>query len=574
MLYIYFYDLYEVMYITEVITKTKKGKPSHRCILLRESFRKDGKVCNRTIANLTHCSPEEVAALRLVLEHKKQLDCLRFVDPTTAAKEADFSLEQGASIGATWTVYHVARQLGIEAALGDSWQAKLALWQVLARVIDQGSRLSAVRLAQTHSACDVLGIRRGFDENDLYTNLAWLTQKQADIEEALFAFRWKEKTTELYFYDVTSTYLEGHHNALGAFGYNRDGKRGKKQLVIGLLCDQTGTPVSIEVFVGNTCDTKTFASQVQKAAERFGSKHVCFVGDRGMIKTPQIKQLQEQQFHYISAITKPQIRKLLEQKVFQMELFEQPLAEIQSPDESCRYILRCNPVRASQMKQSRQDKLQAMEEWIFKANADLSDHPLRKAETRLRWAQQRIRQLKLNAWLSVQAQGRILTLVRDPLLLAEEQKLDGCYVLVTDMDPRLADKQLIHQRYKDLAEVEQIFRSSKTVNLEMRPVHVRKDPSTRGHALVVMLASLIMRHLRRTWTPFNLTPEEGIKELCQLCSIKVSRQGIPEVHRIPKPGTQTAKLLAAIDVQLPEVLPSLNTRVVTRKKLQPSRKKR
>lgn len=236
--------------------------------LLRECYREEGKVKHRTIANLNRCSPEEIEAIRLALRHKQELAALGTI------KDA-VQLHQGPSIGAVWLVYQVARHLGIEQALGPSRQGRLALWQVIARVIDQGSRLSAVRLAATHAACDVVGLER-FDEEDLYGDLDWLSVHQAEIEDRLFRFQSKETASGLFLYDVTSSYLEGNHNELGAFGYNRDGKRGKRQLVMGLLCNGGGRPLSIEVFAGNTQDPKTFTPQVKKVAERFGQgDHLC-----------------------------------------------------------------------------------------------------------------------------------------------------------------------------------------------------------------------------------------------------------------------------------------------------------
>jgi hypothetical protein len=169
-------------------------------------------------------------------------------------------LEEGLSVGAVWAVYQVAKRLGIEQALGRDLHGKLALWQVMARVIDQGSRLSAVRLAQAHGACDVLEMKRGFDENDLYENLRWLAGHQGEIERRLFVFRRGHEKPRLFLYDVTSSYLEGEQNYFGAYGYSRDGKKGKQQIVIGLLCDEHGDPVSTEVFAGNMQDAGTFAS--------------------------------------------------------------------------------------------------------------------------------------------------------------------------------------------------------------------------------------------------------------------------------------------------------------------------
>jgi hypothetical protein len=307
------------MYITQTRASSKSGQP-YVCTLLRESYREGSVVKNRTIANLSRCKPEEIAALHLALQHKGNLAELGSI-------EESVRLQEGPSVGAVWTVYTVAKRLGIEKALGTERTGKLALWQVMARVIDQGSRLSAVRLAQTHAACDVLGMVRGFDENDLYDNLGWLEEHQSQIELSLFRIRQKgkaEKQRELFLYDVTSSYFEGVCNALSDWGYNRDGKKGKKQVVVGLLCDELGEPVSVEVFPGNTSDLKTFASQIAKVASRFGCQRVTMVGDRGMIESAQIEQLKEVEgFYYITALTRPQIETLIHGRVVQLSWFDE-----------------------------------------------------------------------------------------------------------------------------------------------------------------------------------------------------------------------------------------------------------
>jgi Transposase len=159
---------------------------------------------------------------------------------------------------------------------------QLALWQIIARVIDQGSRLSAVRLASSHAACEILGVDT-FNEEDLYENLDWLCDHQAEIEQRLFKQPPNQSLPGVFLYDVTSSYLEGSQNELAAFGYNRDGKRGKRQIVLGLLYNANGMPLSIEVFAGNTQDPETFTSQIKKVAERLSARDVTFVGDRGMI---------------------------------------------------------------------------------------------------------------------------------------------------------------------------------------------------------------------------------------------------------------------------------------------------
>jgi len=553
---------YEVdMYISRAKWPSSNGKV-YESVYLRESYREGGKVKKREIANLTHSPAEEVAAIELALKHKGDLTVLGSLKEVT--------IQEGLSIGAVWTVYEVARRAGIEKALGKDFQGKLALWQVIARVLEQGSRLSAVRLAQVHAACDVLGIRRGFDENDLYENLRWLSHKQERIENRLFSARYSQGRPELFLYDVTSSYLEGDKNALGDYGYPRDGKRGKKQIVIGLLCDKDGQPVSTEVFRGNTQDPATFASQVQKVAQRLGCKRVTMVGDRGMIKSGQIQQLAQAGFHYITAITKPQIVALLKINVLQMSLFDAEVCEVNH--EGVRYVLRRNPLRADEIAATRQSKRACIERLLGEQNCYLYEHPRAKVQTAAKRVQKKIEKLKAKAWLSVQTQGRKLRLQVDVETLEERSRLDGCYVIKSDLPQQAADKQVLHDRYKELAEVEQAFRTCKTVHLEVRPVHVRTEASTRGHVFVVMLAYMIRRLLSRAWVDLDLTVEEGLEQLKTLSSMQMTAKNRGSCLTIPTPRPRSRQLLKAADIQLPDALPHTEVPVVTRKKLTKRRK--
>ena len=545
------------MYVDEA---TSQGK--YKRYLLRESYRENGKVKHRTIANISSCSPEEIEAIRLALRHKNNLASLVSIDES-------ISLHQGLSVGAVWLLHDMARQLGITEALGHSRDGKLALWQVIARVIDQGSRLSAVRLAGYHAACDILALE-AFDEDDLYANLDWLCENQARIENRLFKAAAALKKPGLYLYDVTSSYLEGVCNELGAFGYNRDGKKGKRQIVIGLLCNEKGRALSIEVFAGNTCDPATMASQIRKVAERFGGGAITFVGDRGMIKSAQIEDLVSRGFHYITAITKPQIEALLSAGTFQPALFDQELAEIEA-DDGVRYILRRNPLRAEEVRASRRDKLQSLRREVRKQNEYLTLHTLARVDVALRKINERRVKLKIDKWVTVSASERSLSLDMDDQALAEVQKLDGCYVLKTDLGKGLADKETVHARYKDLALVERAFRTSKTVELEMRPIHVRLATRTRGHALVVMLGYVIVQELSRRWCEINLTVEEGIKQLTTLCATELHVNGQPRCNRIPEPRESIQELLAAAEVRLPDALACKGIKVATRKKLPENR---
>src|SRR5437867_6286706 len=548
------------MYIdTSHITRGGKTYTRH---LLRESYRANGKVLHRTIANVSHCSEAELEALRLALRHKGDLEHLGTIQDA-------ITLKQGLSFGAVWTVYHVARRLGIEQALGTTREGKLALWQVMARVIDQGSRLSAVRLAMAHAACDVLGLG-AFDEDALYENLDWLAGIQASVEDKLFAQRTKTKPVSLFLYDVTSSYVEGTQNAFAAFGYNRDGKKGKRQIVIGLLCDEDGHPVSIEVFPGNTQDPHTFASQLVKVKARFGVQEITFVGDRGMIKGQQIEDLAKYGFHYITAITKPQIEKLLRQGTLQMDLFEQELAEVLT-DEGLRYVLRRNPVRAQEVRDTRHAKLATLQAQVAKQNQYLIDHPRANAQGAWQKLVARAKTLRIADWVELTLVERSLTLTINEDAQTEATKLDGCYVLKTDLTPAQAPKEMVHDRYKDLASVEQAFRTCKTAHLEVRPIFLRLAERTRAHAFVVMLAYQIIQYLASCWSPFDCTVEEGLHALTTLCLVEVAPQNAASYHCIPTPRAFIAQLLRSADIKLPKVFSLSGTRVSTKKKLQSER---
>ncbi len=548
------------MYIdTSHITRGGKTYTRH---LLRESYRAHGKVLHRTIANVSHCSTAEIEALRLALRHKEDLEHLGTIQDA-------ITLKQGVSFGAVWTVYHVARRLGIAQALGTTRAGKLALWQVIARVIDQGSRLSAVRLAMAHAACDVLGLGP-FDEDALYENLDWLAGAQAAIEDRLYAQRTQTQPINLFLYDVTSSYLEGTHNELAAFGYNRDGKKGKRQIVIGLLCDEDGHPVSIDVFPGNTQDPHTFATQINKVKARFGVHAITFVGDRGMIKGQQVEDLAQHGFHYITAITKPQIEKLLQQGTLQMDLFDQELAEVLA-DEGIRYVLRRNPVRAQEVRDTRHAKLATLQAHVAKQNQYLTDHP--RANTQVAWHKlvARAKHLRIADWVELTVAERAITLTIKEDARTAAAKLDGCYVLKTDLGPAQAPKETVHDRYKDLASVEYAFRTCKTGHLEVRPIFLRLAERTRAHAFVVMLAYQIIQYLASCWSPLDVTVEEGLHALTTLCLVEVSPTHAPSYHCIPTPRDAIAQLLHRADIQLPKAFSLSGTRVSTKKKLQSER---
>lgn len=576
------------MYITEVVRSYANGKAS-RCVLLRESYRHNGKVKNRTLANLTALPADAIEAIKQVLRQPTQpptpaLPVASATQPAAKALAPEVALEQGLSIGAVATVYQVAQKLGISQVLGRSQHGKLALWQVIARVIQPGSRLASVRLAREHAACDLLGLRERFCEDDLYANLAWLSARQRSLEQALFARQDAGAAAALFLYDVTSSYLEGEHNAFGAYGYNRDKKRAKQQIVVGLLTDAEGEPLSVEVFRGNTQDVSTLSAQVRKLAQAFGCRRITLVGDRGMIKHLGIEALQAEHFYFISAITKPQIEALLNQQVIAMTQFDQALGEVvvaaehtetgASTARAMRYILKRNPLRAQQLAQNRQHKQAAVAKRLAACNEKLANSPRATLAVARRTVGHAIAQLKLAGWLRVRKRRgqRQLYLVEDTTALAACSKLDGCYVIRTDLPTEAASAQTVHARYRDLAQVEQGFRTCKTTHLELRPWFVTSEASTRGHALVVMLAYKIVRYLSRCWQAFDIDVVEALEALQQITLDRVQIAGYPAFQRVPTPRPTLRQWLEAADIELPRTLPHLGTHVVTRKNISESRK--
>jgi transposase len=539
-------------------TSIRLGK-SYVRHLLRDSYRENGKVKHRTLANLSQCSEEEIAAIKLALKNKGNLANLGNIQ--------ELKTKMGMRIGAVYCLKALAERTGLQKALGNTPEGKLALWQILARLIGQGSRLRAVRLAESHAACDILGLE-AFNEEHLYANLGWLSEQQESIEKRLFKQRYGNNPPQLFLYDVTSSYLEGMQNILAAFGYNRDGKKGKMQLVIGLLEGPDGTPLAVRVFNGNTPDTQTVAEQVSLLAKSFGVVGVTLVGDRGMIKQPEIKQLNAQFFHYITAITKPQIRKMLREGVFQMSLFEDKLCEIDN--DGIRYILRRNPERAKEMSGSREGKLQAVKKLLEQKKVYLVEHPRATVEVAQKEVQTKIQKLQIEDWVKVAIQGSNLELEMNEETRREIAELDGCYVIKTDVPVAVATAETIHARYKDLTLVEEAFRTFKRGLLNIQPTYVRTTASTQGHVFVVMLAYLLERELDKYWHALNITVAEGIDELGSIRGIEIELQQAA-YQTVPEATGLSQQLLAALDIRLPEVLPLRQVHVATRKHLDSER---
>lgn len=525
---------------------TVPNRSSPPAILLRESFRQDGRVKNRTLANLSQWDPARVQALRRAL--RGDFDHLLDASPTS-----------GPVFGLLFTLKQIADSLGLTAALGKSRLAKLALLLILARVAHQGSRLSAVRWAKDHAVSEVLGLD-SFDEDDLYAALDDLCAHQPQIEQALYRRYLKQRGAPptLLLYDVTSSYLEGEHNALGEFGYNRDGKRGKLQIVIGLLADPAGEPLAVRVFAGNTGDPATVAEQIKIVQEQFGVEQLVFVGDRGMVKSKGKQALKEAGLRYISALTDPQIRRLLKEGTLQMDLFHEEVCEVEA--DGVRYLLRKNPAEAAREQYRWEDKLAKLTRKVEQRNQRVKDMRRCQPEAGLRQLQIWMARHKLTGQVELSLEGRTVVMQPNQAAIDKALELAGCYVVTTDVPPPQMSGQEVHDNYVNLQRVERDFRQMKTGLLEVRPVFVRKESRTRGHVFCCLLALKLAREMEhRLHTAFGttdanphaITPADAMAALSRLCLLHYAIDEKTTVTRLPQPDARQKTILEALGVHLP-----------------------
>lgn len=474
-------------------------------------------------------------------------------------------VRMGACYGVLAGLHALAGELGIVAALGSDRSAKLALFMIYARVAWQKSRLAAVRWAEDHAVAAVLGLE-AFDEDDLYGALEWLQANQERIERALAP---KSEPGAAFLYDVTSSYFEGQHNELAAHGYNRDGKRYKKQVVAGLLTDASGEPLSIQLYPGNTSDPKTFQPTVERLRLRFAARDIVVVGDRGMIKKMGKEALGQAGYRYVTALTNPQVRKLLGKKVLSPELFDEEPAEVEY--EKRRLILRCNPATRDRDGHRRLSQYRRIEQRLAAGNTRLAQKPRAKVQTLSKQAQGWVDHYGFSSWLTVRVTGRTVSLAKDEAVAADLALLDGCYVLETDLPAAVADTRTVHERYMSLMDVERDFRTMKTGLLELRPIFLRKGNRTEGHALVTMLALKLVRTLDRRVAALGLTVHDAIE---RLNGVRLVSLGDPELAlwRLPDSYSPAQQEILALLPSLPA--PKLSLKKTIRRRLSSPRRGR
>jgi transposase len=481
---------------------TVPNRNSPPAILLRESYRENGQVKTRTLANITHLGSHQIQALRMALAGSL---------PTAGTALPDaFRIIRSLPHGHVAAVLGSLRKLQLDLLLDpvSSRPRELVIAMVVARIIEPASKLATARglHADTlHSSLGEVLQLDSADETELYEAMDWLLPRQAGIEKQLAQRHLMHGGLVLY--DLTSTYFEGRHCPLAKLGHSRDDKSGKPQVVFGLLTNAAGCPVAVEVFEGNTGDPKTVAQQVKKLRQRFGLSEVVLVGDRGMITSARIRQdlPASSGIQWISALRASQIQKLATAGHLQMSLFDKTdLVEIAHPDFPGERLIACfNPLLAEERARKRPELLAATEKQLEKIAAATRrpKRPLRGKQNIGVRAGRILNRYKMGKHFQLRIEDNSFSYQRKTANIEREQSLDGIYVIRTSVRKEALSSEQVVASYKSLSSVERAFRSLKSVDLHVRPIHHRLPDRVRAHILLCMLAYYVEWHMRQCLAP-------------------------------------------------------------------------
>ncbi len=466
------------------------NRNSRPAILLREGWREGKKVCKRTLANLTDWPAPQVQALRRVLKN----------EPLVSPHEA-FSIERSWPHGHVEAVLETIRRIGLDKLIGAkrTRQRDLVLAMLVERLITPCSKLATTRLWHSTTLAQLLEVGDA-DEDELYEALDWLLKRQGRIEKRLAQRHLGQGQQVLY--DVSSSYYEGHSCPLAQFGHNRDGKRGKPIVVYGMLTDTRGWPVAVQVYPGNTGDPSTVADQVNKLQKRYTLDRVILVGDRGMLTHKQIEGLKEHPgIGWISALRREKVRKLVDEKSLQLSLFEEKnLAEIDSADFPDERLIACfNSLLAEERRRKRNELLAATEQTLEKIRSEVQRRtktPLSAAEIGQKVGKI-INRYKVGKHFELSIADGHLSFSRRTEAIDREAELDGLYVIRTSEPRESLSAEDTVRSYKNLAQVEQAFRTLKGMELRIRPIHHREEQRVRAHIFLCLLAYYAEWHMRQ-----------------------------------------------------------------------------
>lgn len=475
------------------------NRTSAPTFLLRESYREDGKVKSRTLANLTHLPLEQIDVIKAALKGTR-------LAPVNEA----FQIERSLPHGHVMAVLGTLRKLGLDKIIAarSSREKQLILGMIIQRILSPGSKLAMTRQWKLSTLAQQLDIEDA-EPNELYDAMDWLLKRQDHIEKKLAAKHLVGGTLVLY--DISSSYYEGHCCKLAKRGHNRDKKQGKTIVVYGLLTDDEGRPVAIEAFEGNTADPTTVPAQVEKLQERFGLKKVVLVGDRGMITSTQVAKLKEYSgMGWISALKGQTIRKLIDKGHVDRSLFDdRNIAEFQSPEFPGERLVACyNPLLDDRRKRKREELLAATEANLeqLKTQVARRKKPMSVDEIGVKTGRL-IDRFKVAKHFTLSIQDGRLDYTRNESSIDREQELDGIYVVRTSESSEDMSTEDAVRNYKRLIEVERAFRCMKAVDLEIRPIHHRLDDRVRSHLLLCMLSYYVQWHMRESLAPLLLMDE-------------------------------------------------------------------
>jgi Transposase DDE domain len=488
------YRYHSAMYIEAV-----PNRNSPPAILLRESYREDGKIKKRTLLNLTDWPTELVEGFRTLLKGGK----------ASPVGEEAIIVRRSLPHGHVAAALGALRKIGLDRVLGPVGNRcrDLVMAMVVMRLLSPASKLATARMLDAATASTSLGevLELGdVDENELYTALDWLGERQEQIEKALARKHLHDGTLVLY--DVSSSYVEGRCCELAKRGYNRDGKKGKLQIVYGLLCAPDGCPVAVEVFEGDAADPNTLGVQIDKLKQRFGLKHVVLVGDRGMITRARIdEELRPAGLDWITALRAPDIQSLAVGGVLQMSLFDdRDMASITSPEFPGERLIVCrNPDLARLRTHKREELLAATERDLGKIAAAVGRQrgPLRgEAEIGVKVGKV-INRHKMAKHFDLTIGEASFSFRRKHEAIAAEAALDGVYVVRANVPAADLDDAATVGAYKSLAQVERAFRCLKTIDLHVRPIHHWNADRVRAHVFLCMLGLYVEHHMRDKLTP-------------------------------------------------------------------------
>jgi Transposase DDE domain len=481
-------------------TTRRSGDREYTATLLRRSYRQDGKVKKETLANLSHLPPAAIDAIRRVLAGE-----------TLVNAEDAFEIERSLPAGHVNAALAMARRLELPKLLDRSAcrERDLCMAMILGRVICPGSKLGTVRTLGQSTLASELGVESA-DEDDLYAAMDWLIERQDRIEDRLAARHLRDG--EMVLYDVSSSYFEGRTCPLAKLGYSRDGKPGLGQIIYGLLCDNDGRPVAVEVFTGELHDDKTLPSQITKLKDRFNLSQVIVVADRGMVTKANIQLLTEADgVDWITALKAPTIKKLARSGVFQPSLFdEQNLGEItdvaEFPGE--RLIVCRNPLVGAQRARKRDELLAATEQDLAAIAHRVNRGTLQGADLIGLAVGPALKRYHMKKHFQIAITDTTFSYTRDTAGIAAEAALDGFYILrtsLTETDLPIGD---VVRAYKNLEQAERAFGSIKGPDLQIRPIHHRLEPRVRAHVLICMLSYYLTWHLKAAWKPLLFTDED------------------------------------------------------------------